>query len=121
MAAAEPEPGAEDATRRTYLAQERTLLAWWRSGLGCFAVAIGIGRLVPALLHVSSGPFVTLGVGFGLLGLAFVFLGTRRDRLVTRYLAEGRFVPMPGGVVWGLAGALMALGIVAMVLLILES
>lgn len=76
----EREPRAEDASRRTYLANERTLLAWWRTGLAAFAVAIGIGRFVPALLHVSASPFLTLGVGFGLLGLAFVVLGAWRDR-----------------------------------------
>ena len=29
-------PVREDATRRTYLTQERTLLAWLRSGLAAF-------------------------------------------------------------------------------------
>ena len=42
------EPGTHDASRRTYLAEERTLLAWWRSGLAAFAVAVGVGRLLPA-------------------------------------------------------------------------
>jgi uncharacterized membrane protein YidH (DUF202 family) len=37
------EPGNHDASRRTYLAEERTLLAWWRSGLAAFAVAVGVG------------------------------------------------------------------------------
>src|SRR5262245_66351704 len=81
----------DDAERRTYLAQERTLLAWWRSGIAALAVAIGIGRIVPALLGVSATPFVALGVGFGVLGLCFAFLGARRDRAVTRDLASGRF------------------------------
>ena len=30
--------------------EERTLLAWWRSGLAALAVALGVGRLLPALL-----------------------------------------------------------------------
>jgi putative membrane protein len=111
----------EDATRRTYLAQERTLLAWWRSGLAAFAVAIGIGRLVPALLDVRSSPFLVLGIGFGVLGLAFVFLGARRDRAVMRHLASGRFEPLDARVVWGLTSALLLLGLASMVLLILES
>jgi putative membrane protein len=115
------EPGPDDDTQRTYLAQERTLLAWWRSGLACFAVALAFGRLVPALLQVSAGPFVVIGLGFGLLGLAFVYLGTRRDRLVTRYLAEGHFPPISGGEVWGLAAALLVLGVATMILLIIVS
>jgi hypothetical protein len=40
------EPGTHDASRRTYLAEERTLLAWWRSGLAAFAVSCP-PRVVP--------------------------------------------------------------------------
>ena len=110
-----------DATRRTFLANERTLLAWWRTGLAAFAVAIAIGRLVPALLDISASPFVTLGVGFGFLGLAFVVLGAQRDRTVTRELAAGRFVPLDGGVVWGITIAMSVLGVVTLILLVFEA
>ncbi|MGZ5314068.1 MAG: DUF202 domain-containing protein, partial [Solirubrobacterales bacterium] len=40
---------ARDATRRTRLANERTQLAWWRTGLTALAVAVGIGRVIPEL------------------------------------------------------------------------
>ncbi len=76
---------------------------------------------MPALLQVSAGPFVVIGLGFGLLGLAFVYLGTRRDRLVTRSLTEGRFPPISGGEVWALAAALLALGVATMILLVFVS
>jgi putative membrane protein len=115
------EPPREDATRRTYLAQERTLLAWWRAGLAAFAVAIGVGRLVPVLLGVWSPPFVTLGVGYGVLGLAFVLLGARRNRTVNRQLESGRFHPMPAAMVWGVTAGLVTLGAATLVLLVLES
>ncbi len=95
------------------------MLAWWRSGLAAFAVAIAVGRLTPAVLHVDASPYVTLGVGFGLLGLAFVFLGARRDRAVTRQLATGRFEPLDGRVVWGLTASLLVLGAVTITLLVL--
>ena len=111
----------EDATRRTYLAQERTLLAWWRSGLAAFAVAIGIGRLLPAILDVAAAPFVALGVGFGVLGLAFVSIGAYRDRAVTRHLADGRFEPLDSRVVWAVTAVLLILGAVSMGLLVFES
>ena len=48
----DPQREPDDATRRTCLAQERTFLAWLRSGLAAFAVAVGVGRLTPALLGV---------------------------------------------------------------------
>jgi uncharacterized membrane protein YidH (DUF202 family) len=67
--ARDDEPGTEDATRRTFLAQERTLPAWWRSGLAALAVAVSVRRLVPSLLHVAAPPFLTLGVCFGVLGI----------------------------------------------------
>src|SRR4249920_3427477 len=52
---------AVDATRRTHLANERTQLAWWRTGLTALAVALGVGRVVPELAgggahHRGAGP-----------------------------------------------------------------
>jgi uncharacterized membrane protein YidH (DUF202 family) len=40
---------AVDATRRTRLADERTELAWWRTGLTALAVALAVGRVIPGL------------------------------------------------------------------------
>ena len=70
-----------DATR-SHLAAERTLLAWWRSGLAALAVALGVGRVIPALIDASKGSFVALGVGFAVLALAFTVYGTHRQRQV---------------------------------------
>jgi uncharacterized membrane protein YidH (DUF202 family) len=117
----EREPHDEDATRRTHLAQERTLLAWWRSGLAGFAVAIGTGRVVPGILDVSPAPFVALGVAFGLLGLAFVSIGAHHDRAVTRQLAEGRFEPLDRRVVWSVTIVLIALGVGSIAVLVFAS
>jgi uncharacterized membrane protein YidH (DUF202 family) len=44
-------------SRRTCFAQERTLPAWWRTGLASIAVALAAGRLRPA---VVKGHIVTL-------------------------------------------------------------
>ena len=115
----DPHPAPDDATRRTYLAQERTLLAWWRSGLAALAVAVGVGRLTPAILNVSPSPFVALGAGFGILGLAFVFLGARRDRAVVRHLATGRFEPLDARIVWALTAAILVLGVATIAVLVL--
>ena len=89
------EPDSHDASRRTYLAEERTLLAWWRSGLAAFAVAIGVGRLLPALLDdEGKAPFVALGVAYAILGLAFVVFGSFLERAQAKALAEGGFAPL---------------------------
>ena len=67
-----------DATRRTRLANERTYLAWWRTGLTSIAVSIGLGRIVPGVSHVTRWPYEAVGAGFGLLGVAFIVLGYAR-------------------------------------------
>jgi uncharacterized membrane protein YidH (DUF202 family) len=82
---------AGDATRRTRLANERTYLAWWRTGLTAFAVSLGAGRLVPALTDDSQWPYVVVGIGFALLGVAFVGYGYRRMRAVDTAIARGEF------------------------------
>ena len=96
MDARDPNPKgfdeAGDATRRTRLAIERTYLAWWRTGLTAFAVSFGAGKLVPALTDEKRWPYTLVGVGFALLGVAFVGYGFRRQRLVERAVARGDYV-----------------------------
>jgi putative membrane protein len=86
--------GARDATRRTRLANERTYLAWFRSGLTALAVAFGIGRLVPEVSGGTRWPSVLVGAGFGALGVAFVVLAYDRQRRVERALAHGDYAPL---------------------------
>jgi putative membrane protein len=83
---------AGDATRRTRLANERTYLAWWRTGLTSFAVSLGAGKLVPALTDETRWPYVIVGIGFALLGVAFVAYGFVRQRQVERAVARGEHV-----------------------------
>ena len=82
---------ATDATRRTRLANERTYLAWWRTGLTSLAVAVGLGRIVPGVSHVTKWPYQLMGTGFGILGIAFIVAGFLRVRSVERALARGEF------------------------------
>jgi putative membrane protein len=99
-----------DATRRTRLANERTYLAWWRGGLTALAVSVGVGAL-PAVTAATRWPFLALGIGFGLLGIAFIAFGARRYRAVERALARGAFAPLEArlAAVLGLFGVLLAL------------
>ena len=101
------EPGVDDATRRTRLANERTYLAWWRTGLTSLALAVGIGRVVPEVSKTTHWPWELAGVGFGLLGLAFLWFGYARARAVERALDEGSFAPFTQR----LAGILLAAGL----------
>lgn len=77
------------ASRRTYFAEERTILAWWRTGIAAAAVALGVGGLVPRLGDLPKSRFLALGVGYGVLALFFVVGGTVRARQAQRALAKG--------------------------------
>ncbi len=112
------EPGVEDATRRTRLANERTYLAWWRTGLTALAVCVGIGRLVPSVSNATHWPYEALGVGYGLLGVAFVATGYRRTREVERALDRGSFAPLADRFTAALTAAGVFLGVATVVVLL---
>ena len=117
MSTGPPEDEATDATRRTRLANERTYLAWWRTGLTAFAVSIGAGRLVPALTNEESWPYLVVGIGFALLGLAFVGYGYRRLREVDAALARGEYAPPEerAMTILTVAGVVLGLALLAIV------
>ena len=114
----QPFDEARDATRRTRLANERTYLAWWRTGLTCLAVAFGAGRIVPALGDHARWPYAILGVGFALLGIAFMGLGSRRHREVHAAISRGEFADLGDRLTWALttAGAVMGIGVLILVI-----
>jgi putative membrane protein len=85
------EPGVQDASRRTRLANERTYLAWWRSGLTALAVSFGAGRLIPEISGGPAWPYELVGVGFGLLGVAFILCAFLRQREVEEALRTGQY------------------------------
>jgi putative membrane protein len=110
----------EDATRRTRLANERTYLAWWRTGLTAVAVGFGAGRLVPELSDGASWPFEAVGVAFALVGVAFVAFGYRRQKDVDEALARGEYASLPSPVPLAFAAAGVVLGLATIVLLLID-
>jgi len=108
-----------DPTRRTYFAEERTLLAWWRSGLGALAVSLGVGRIAPSITHASRGPYVALGLGYAIAGIVFVFYGSWRQRAQERALALGRFRALDRPLVLAMTGWLAMLAIATLLLVLL--
>jgi putative membrane protein len=83
-----------DATRRTHLANERTYLAWLRSGLTAVAVGLGMAKVLPTLQTGPAWPLVAVGIGFCLLGLILMVFGVHRLRRVDRALRIGEFGPL---------------------------
>jgi len=112
------EPGVEDATRRTRLANERTYLAWWRTGLTALAVAVGIGRIVPEVANTTSWPYELLGVGYGGLGIAFMLAGYVRTREIERALDAGGFAPLRPRFLVVLTAAGIVLGAATVIVLL---
>jgi putative membrane protein len=109
-----------DALRRTRLANERTYLAWWRSGLTAIAVSFAAGRVVPDLAGGAAWPFEALGAGFGLLGLAFIGYGERRRRAVDAALEAGDYAPVGGAAATGLTAIGLVLGTATIVLVLVN-
>jgi putative membrane protein len=109
---------AEDATRRTHLANERTYLAWWRTGVTCLAVAFGAGRIVPALNGHARWPYAVLGAGFALLGVAFMVLGAQRQRAVREAVDRAEFEHLDDRLLRTLtvAGAILGFGVLVLVI-----
>jgi len=81
-----------DPTRRTYLAQERTLLAWWRTAFAAIGVALAVGRLVPEIAHLPKVPFLILGAGWGVLAVGLVCFGLFRQRAGERAIRAGLYL-----------------------------
>jgi putative membrane protein len=103
----ERSPAGEE--RRTSLAGERTVLAWWRTSLTAIAVGIGVGRLLPELApQATNWPYAVLGVAFTLYGIALFIVGTHRLGILKRH-SEGESGLQSGD--WVLA-TLMAMGVI---------
>ncbi len=109
---------AGDATRRTRLANERTYLAWWRTGLTALAVSLAAGKIVPGITGGARWPWVVLGVLYAVLGIGFIGYGYRRQRAVDGAIERGEFErPDPRAVlVLAVFGAV--LGVLTVVLVI---
>ncbi len=112
-----PAPVTVDASRRTWLAAERTWLAWWRTGIAATAVAIAVGRIVPAITHGARWPFRVVGIGYGLLAVAALVIGAVRQRMTADALRRGSYAELSTQVVMWLTAAavLLSLGAVAIV------
>jgi putative membrane protein len=112
---------AGDATRRTRLANERTYLAWWRTGLTAIAVSLGAGKLVPELTGASPWPYLGLGVGFAALGVAFIAYGQWRAKVVEAAVRRGEFAPLGGRFALASTLAGVALGVATIVVMAYET
>jgi uncharacterized membrane protein YidH (DUF202 family) len=110
-----------DVDRRTGLAGERTLLAWWRTGFTAIAVALGVGRVVPELAqHSTRWPYAVLGTGFALYGIAMIGFGTQRIMELDRELGVAPPDRRAARAMWVLAGVGVVLGFATVALILAQ-
>ncbi len=106
-----------DATRRTRLANERTYLAWWRTGLTTFAISLAAGKLVPELSSGAAWPFEALGVAFALVGVLFIAYAYLRQRQVEEALVRGEYAPFETrtALIFAALGSMLGIGTIVVV------
>jgi putative membrane protein len=110
--------GESDNRIRTHLANERTFLAWLRTGLSLVAVGIGAASFLP--LDIIPGiPYVRmLSISLVLAGVATMLLGVSRFTTVSEQIESGRVIS-PRTQVVGIAVIVAVLGIMAIPLAML--
>src|ERR1700751_1679362 len=109
-------PQSSDVTRRTWLAADRTWLAWWRTGIGASAVAIAVGRFIPELTHGARWPFRVLGVAYGLIAIAVLVFGGIRQQPTADALRRGSYDELSSPLVLWLTAAAVAGSLGAVIL-----
>lgn len=111
-----PDDSHVGPSRRTVLAAERTWLAWFRTGIGVSAAAIGVGAVLPKLADSSSWGFVVLGAAYAALAVAMFVEGWRRQRDIYKAIAVDADVPTG---IHAIAGLTVAGGVLALATLVL--
>ena len=109
---------ADGDTQRTRLANERTYLAWWRTGLTSLAVGLGAGKLVPGITNnTDSWGYQIVGAGFALLGMACIGYAFRRQAAVEEAIESGRYAPPDARITLALTLVGLVLGLATVLLI----
>ena len=106
-------------TERTRLANERTYLAWWRTGIAGVAAGFAVGRVVPEVVEGTSWPYVAVGAALTAAGLLAFVYGTLRYRELDAALREGREPARRDTALLVLAAVGVAAGVASLVLVLL--
>jgi putative membrane protein len=107
-----------DYSRRTLLANERTYLAWWRTGLTAIAAALAAARVVPELADADERwPYTLLGAAFALAGLLAIAVGHVRRAEVDEAVRRGEFPPLSRVVALTMTGLGLVVGAATVVVI----
>jgi putative membrane protein len=115
----EPSPG--DALRRTRLANERTFLAWIRTGITCLAAGLAVGRVLPELVDDSVWPYAAIDAGYSVVGMGFLAYGLLRERAVAEAVERGEYAPLSAGALVALTAVGLALGLGTLALVVFQA
>jgi putative membrane protein len=110
-----------DATRRTRLANERTFLAWLRTGITCLAAGLAVGRVLPELIDGDVWPYAAIGAGYSLVGMALIGYGLRRERAIAAAIERGEWAPLEATAVTALTAVAFALGAATLALVVFQA
>jgi putative membrane protein len=113
-------PGRADADSRarTHLANERTFLAWLRTGLSLVAVGMAAARFLPLDL-IPGIPYVTFfAILLVISGTAMVIFGANRYMAANREIEASAFAPAIAPIVV-IALIVAVLGVMALPLVFL--
>ena len=87
------DPADFDATVRTHLANERTFLAWLRTGITFAALGLAAGQILDSTSIYGVEMRALLASGLMLLGFLLVLIGRMRYRTTAIGVRDGSFRP----------------------------
>jgi putative membrane protein len=122
-------PGTQDETLRIHQANERTMLAWVRTGIAIMTFGFAIARfgvflrqlaeINPGAAHVPRGIGSTwVGAALVALGMLANLFGTARYASVRRAILRGDLGAPPPAIVYAVGIAATLMGLAMTVLLI---
>jgi putative membrane protein len=107
-----------DYSRRTLLANERTYLAWWRTGLTSLTAGLAAAQVVPRLDEsVDHTAYTILGAALAVLGTLCIGYGHVRRIAVDRAVRRGEFADLdnPLATIITVAGVLVGVGLIVLI------
>jgi putative membrane protein len=107
-----------DSRARTHLANERTFLAWLRTGLSLVAVGLAVAGFLPVDLTPGIRYVTVFAVLLAIFGTAFVLYGANRYIVAYRQIEIGVYRPAVRPVV-AFAIVVAALGLMAIPIVVL--
>jgi putative membrane protein len=101
--------GTGGTEAREHLANERTLLAWVRTGVSLISFGLVVERIGVQVGSVGSSGF--FGIGLAVLGCLALIMGTAQFLRSRRGIATNNFVPAAAAYMVVVAGSLALAGV----------